>query len=194
MTFGLVIFMASESQKKKKTSLFYLYHANRPGTDCMCKAVARNPQVIDLKASSIINVESGIHRVDESEWANSTRSDLVLIPDEQRSLIVEFQKTVDKKIIKRAISYCLQANSRYDVDPVVLTFCIDTGATSTEQKRENIIRLPRCATISCDFWAAECLILGKKTAHQRRRITESIDRARNVFSISGKRDHLITKM
>lgn len=93
------------------SSLYYLPHANRPGTDRMSKAVARNPQVIDLIASSIFNVQAGIYRVDESEWANGTRSDLVLIPEvikvEQRPLIVEFQKTVDKKFVKRAISYCL---------------------------------------------------------------------------------------
>ncbi|KAI9256706.1 hypothetical protein BY458DRAFT_492533 [Sporodiniella umbellata] len=165
----------------------------------MCKAIARNPQVIDLIASSIFNVEAGIYHVDESEWANGTRSDLVLIPDvindEQRLLIVEFQKTVDKKFIKSAISYCLQANSRYDIDPVMLIFCIDTVAESTEKKFENSIRLPCCATIPCDFWAAECLILSKKTIEQqRRRITESLDCPKNVFNVSSKHNHLIAKM
>lgn len=62
MTFGL----AFESQKEM-SSLFYLPHANRLGTNRMSKVVARNTQAIDLKASSIFNVEAGIHRVDESE-------------------------------------------------------------------------------------------------------------------------------
>lgn len=104
---------------------------------------------------------------------------MVLIPDvdndEQRPLIVEFQKTVDKKFIKRAISYCLQANSRYDIDPVMLIFCIDTVAESIEKKFKNSIRLPCCATIPCDFWAAECLILSKKTIKQHINIEGSLN-------------------
>ncbi|KAG1296357.1 hypothetical protein G6F64_013206 [Rhizopus arrhizus] len=130
------------------SNLFYLPHANRPGTDRI-------------------------------EWANGTRSDLVLIPDvindEQRPLIIEFQKTVDKKFIKRAISYCLQASSRYGIDPVILIFCIDTVAESTEEKFENSVRLPCCATIPCDFWAEECLILSKKTIKQHINVEGSLN-------------------
>jgi hypothetical protein len=121
----------------------------------------------ETKHNTHISNCHGFYRVAESEWANSTRSDLILAPDvidnEQRPLSVEFQKTVGNKFIKRAMNYCLQASSRYDIDLVMLIVCIDTIAESPKEKLEKSKRLPCCATIPCDFWAAECLILSKET-------------------------------
>jgi hypothetical protein len=160
------------------SSLFFLPHASRPGTDRMSKVVASNRQVIDLIVSSIFNVEAGTYRVDESEWANGTRSDLVLTPDvidnDQRPLIVEFQQTVNNKFMKRAMNYCLQASSRYDVDPIMLIVCIDTITESPKEKLEKSKRLPCCATIPCDFWAAECLILSKESIKEYINVKEPL--------------------
>ncbi|KAI7896230.1 uncharacterized protein EV154DRAFT_492748 [Mucor mucedo] len=144
----------------------------------MSKAVASRRQVIDSIVSSIFNVEAGIYRVDETEWANGTRSDLVLTPDvidnEQRPLIVEFQKTVDRKFIKRAMSYCLQASIRYDIDPVILIVCTGTITESLKEKFQKNKRLPFCVTIPCDLWAAECLILSKETIEGYINVEESL--------------------
>ncbi|KAG2205765.1 hypothetical protein INT47_003948 [Mucor saturninus] len=144
----------------------------------MTKAVTSHRQIIDLIVSPIFNVEAGIYRVDESEWANDTRSDLVLTPDvsdnEQRPLIVEFQKTVDKKFIKRAMSYCLQASIRYDIDPVILIVCTDAIIESLKEKLQKSKRLPCCVTIPCDFWAAECLILSRDTIKGYINVEESL--------------------
>lgn len=90
----------------------------RPGKDLMCKAVTRNPMVVNIITKTLNNSENG-HLVAESEWAIGTRSDLVLAPKCALSslppIVVEFQQRVDKKFMKRTITYCIQASNRLGI-------------------------------------------------------------------------------
>jgi hypothetical protein len=62
------------------------------------------------------------HIPESSEWPNGTRSDVVFVPksaDTGPPIVIEFQRTVDKKFMKRAIGYCLQASKRFGADPTI---------------------------------------------------------------------------
>jgi hypothetical protein len=102
------------------TSIFNLPHADR-----MCKAIVG---IQKFSTSAISNTEGGNYRIDNCEWKNGTRSDLVLAPTSfdtgLRPIIIEFQKTVDAKFMKRAVNYCLQASQRYGIDPILFIICI----------------------------------------------------------------------
>lgn len=80
-----------------------------------------------------------------AEGPNGTRSDIVLVPkssDAGPPNIIEFQRTVDKTFMKRAIGYCLQATKRFECDPILLIVCVETLWKSIFQIMEKCDNLP----------------------------------------------------
>ncbi|CAO3614987.1 unnamed protein product [Cunninghamella blakesleeana] len=95
----------------------------------MAKSVTRNPSVVKIISSALIDNNHNDYIVGESEWPNGCRSDLVLEPKALLGLppiIIEFQQSVNKVFLKRVIQYSLQAYNRYQVDPIVLIVCLKT--------------------------------------------------------------------
>ncbi|KAI8890609.1 hypothetical protein K501DRAFT_167857 [Backusella circina FSU 941] len=133
----------------------------RPGKDLMCKAVTRNPKVINIITKALNNTEND-YLFAESEWAIGTRSDLVLAPKYASSslppIIVEFQHRVDKKFMKRAITYCIQASDRYGMDPILVVVSINSLSLDVTQLAKQS-RVQGCYSLPCDVWASECFIL-----------------------------------
>jgi hypothetical protein len=127
----------------------------------MCKAVTRNPRVINIITKALNNTEND-YIVAESEWANGTRSDLVLAPKCVSSglppIIVEFQHRVDKEFMKRTITYCIQASDRYDMEPILVVVGISSLSLDiTQLAKEN--RIQGCYSFPCAVWASECIII-----------------------------------
>lgn len=46
---------------------------------------------------------------------------------------MEFQHTIKQLLLKRTVSYCLQAIKKYKVSPVILIACVDTLHTDAAQ-------------------------------------------------------------
>ncbi|CAO0792749.1 unnamed protein product [Mucor circinelloides] len=135
--------------------------ALRPGKDLMYKAVARNPKVINIITKALNNTEND-YLVAENEWATGTRFDLVLASKCASSslppIIVEFQHRVDKKFMKRAITYCIQASDRYGIDPILVVVGINCLSLDITQLAKQS-RVEGCYSFPCDLWASECFIL-----------------------------------
>ncbi|RCH93420.1 hypothetical protein CU098_011313, partial [Rhizopus stolonifer] len=67
--------------------------------------------------------------------------------------------------MRRAVGYCLQANSKFDVEPVLLVVCV--GRLSEEMKDDTVdSRLPSIYSYFCKPWAAECFILCQDSLSQ----------------------------
>ncbi|CAM0141655.1 unnamed protein product [Umbelopsis sp. WA50703] len=111
----------------------------RPGTDLLSKEITRQPPVLNIITKALLNTTD--EYIPESfEWPNGTRSDVVFVPksaDTGPPIVIEFQRTVDKKFMKRAIGYCLQASKRFGADPTI--------------------------DLSCDLWADQCYVLDKNS-------------------------------
>ncbi|KAI9247597.1 hypothetical protein EDC94DRAFT_499872, partial [Helicostylum pulchrum] len=82
--------------------------------DLISKEITRQPLVLNIITKAILNITD--EYISEScEWPNGTRSDVVLVPESADTgpiIVIEFQRTVDKRLMERAIAYCLQASKR----------------------------------------------------------------------------------
>ncbi|KAI9487092.1 MAG: hypothetical protein EXX96DRAFT_605102 [Benjaminiella poitrasii] len=91
---------------------------------------------------------------ESSEWPNGTRNDVILAHKSDDtvhpSIIIEFQRAVDKAFMKRAIGYCLQASKRFDTEPVILIVCIESVEVSVIESLRKCDDLP-CYTASCCY-------------------------------------------
>lgn len=67
--------------------------------------------------------------------------------------------------MKRAVDYYLQANSKYDVEPILLIFCVDT---LHQEIKDDVAgsRLPEAYSYFCKPWAAECFIISQDSLKQ----------------------------
>ncbi|KAG2200723.1 hypothetical protein INT46_008778 [Mucor plumbeus] len=126
-----------------------------PGKDQMSKQI-----VLDAKVLNYIT--EGDYFVGNCEWKDGTLSDVLLQPKSSSidlpPIIVEIQYYVNKKFMRRAVGYCLQANSKFDVEPVLLVVCV--GTLSKEIKVDTVdSRFSGIYSYFCKPWAAECFIL-----------------------------------
>ncbi|KAI9248971.1 hypothetical protein EDC94DRAFT_624541 [Helicostylum pulchrum] len=117
----------------------------RPGTDLISKEITRQPLVLNIITKAILNITD--EYIPEScEWSNGTRSDVVLVPksaDTGPTIVIEFQRTVDKRFMERAIAYCLQASKRFGAIPTLLIVCIESVQDSVKE------RLRKCDDLPC---------------------------------------------
>jgi hypothetical protein len=136
----------------------------RPGTDLLSKEVTRHPFVLNIVTRALLNTIDE-YIPESSEWPNGTRSDVVLVPksaDTGPPIVIEFQRTVDKTFMKRAIGYCLQASKRFGADPTILIVCIESVEDSVKGILRKCDNLP-CYTVSCDLWADQCYVIDKNS-------------------------------
>ncbi|CEP19293.1 hypothetical protein [Parasitella parasitica] len=100
-----------------------------PGKDQMSKRIIQDAKVLNYITEAITGTEND-YFVGNCEWKNGTRSDVVLQPKSSSMdlppIIVEIQHTVNKQFMRRAVGYCLQAYSKFDVEPVLLISCSET--------------------------------------------------------------------
>lgn len=139
-----------------------------PGKDLMSKQIVQDARVLNHITEAITNTEND-YFVSNYEWKDGTRSDVVLEPKSSSMdlppIIVEIQHTVNKQFMRRAVGYCLQANAKFDVEPVLLIICVRTLAE--EIKVDTVdSRLPSIYSYFCKPWAAECLILCQDNLRQ----------------------------
>jgi hypothetical protein len=132
-----------------------------PGKDQMSKRIVQDAKVLNYITEAITSTE-GNYFVGNCEWKDGTLSDVLLQPKSSSidlpPIIVEIQYYVNKKFMRRAVGYCLQANSKFDVEPVLLVVCV--GTLSEEIKVDTVdSRLPGIYSYFCKPWAAECFIL-----------------------------------
>ena len=94
------------------------------GNDPISKRIIRDPKAINLIAESLTGTTDH-YFIGNCERNDGTRFDMVLEPKSAHSdllpLILEIQHTVDLAFMKRAVNYCLQASTRYDIEPIILT-------------------------------------------------------------------------
>ena len=116
----------------------------RPGTDLISEEITRQPLVLNIITKYILNITN--EYIPEScEWANGTRSDVVLVPksvDTCPTIVFEFQGTVDKKSMKRAVGYCLQASKRFGTNPTISMVCIESVQDSVKGNLRKCDSLP----------------------------------------------------
>jgi hypothetical protein len=101
---------------------------SKPGKDLMAKEILRDPKVINSITESLVN-STDDYFIGNCEWADGTRSDMVIEPKFACSnlppIIIEVQHTINKAFMKRTVNYCLQASTRYQNDPIILIICVD---------------------------------------------------------------------
>lgn len=126
----------------------------------MAKRILQDPTVVNIITSTLTNTEDD-YRLGNTEWADGTRSDVVLEAKAPSlplpPIIVEIQHTVNHLFMKRAVNYCLQAYKRYKMDPVLLVICVDTLHNDVSQ-RVAASRFPDCDSFPCYPWAQNCII------------------------------------
>ncbi|ORX57046.1 hypothetical protein DM01DRAFT_1240814 [Hesseltinella vesiculosa] len=134
-------------------------------SDLMAKNITRNQTVINIITSALVKSDQDYIPA-ESSWPNGSRSDLVLEPKSSclglPPIIVEFQHSVNKVFMKRATEYALQAFKRYDIDPIVFIVCMNTVLAEVEELTQPADILG-CQSYPCHGWAADCLIMSKKS-------------------------------
>lgn len=87
-------------------------------------------------------------------------SDVVFVPksvDTGPTIVIEFQRAVDKKFMRRAIGYCLQGSKRFGTNPAILIVCIESIQGSVKERLRKCDNLP-CYTACSDFWADQSVI------------------------------------
>jgi hypothetical protein len=105
------------------------------------------------------------HIPESSELPNGTRSDVVLVPksaDTGPQSSSSSDAPADKKFVKRAIGYCLQASKRFGDDPTILIVFIESVEDSVKAVFKKCDNLP-CYTVSCDLWADQCYVSDKNS-------------------------------
>ncbi|KAL4211741.1 hypothetical protein AB4K20DRAFT_2012270 [Rhizopus microsporus] len=137
----------------------------KPSNDLMAKRILADPKVMNIVIQSLTRTNDD-YFIGNCEWNNGTRSDMVLEPKSAHSglppLILEIQHTVNLAFMKRAVSNCLQAFTRYDSEPTILIICI-------EQLQEDIFKhakpskLPGVFTYFSQPWAENCFIISKES-------------------------------
>ncbi|KAI8051065.1 uncharacterized protein B0P05DRAFT_562817 [Gilbertella persicaria] len=139
----------------------------RPGTDLISKKkkkITRQPLVLNIITKAILNITDE-YLPESCEWPNGTRSDVVLVPksaDADPTIIIEFQRTVDKKFMEKAIAYYLQASKRFGTIPTILIVCIESVQDSVKERLRTCDDLP-CYTACSDFWADQCYVMDKNS-------------------------------
>ncbi|CAO3701880.1 unnamed protein product [Rhizopus stolonifer] len=128
--------------------------------DQMSKRIVQDAKVLNYITEALISTEDD-YFVGNCEWKDGTRSDLVLQPKSSSMdlppIIVEIQHKVNKKFMRRDVGYCLLANLKFDVEPILLVVCV--GTLNEEIKDDTVdSRLPGIHSYFCKPWA-ECFIL-----------------------------------
>ncbi|KAI9019336.1 hypothetical protein CLU79DRAFT_863573, partial [Phycomyces nitens] len=95
--------------------------------DRLSKHIFKIQVFIDLVTASTQEVSIGTYTTAETEWKNSTKSDVVYVPQlsiqsSLPSFLIEVQNFVDKVFIQCVDSYCLQIIQLYSSKPVMLLF------------------------------------------------------------------------
>jgi hypothetical protein len=122
-----------------------------PGKDLTSKRLVQEPKVINYITEALTKTKND-YSIGNCEWKNGTHSDLVLEPKcltlDLSPIILEIQHTANKKFMQTGISYCLQAISRYDVEPILLIICVDTV---NQDIRDDVVssRLPGTFSYFC---------------------------------------------
>ncbi|KAL0078180.1 hypothetical protein J3Q64DRAFT_1757166 [Phycomyces blakesleeanus] len=147
---------------------FGLSDLPRPGADRIPKELTRDPLVVNIITKALLNIEDR-YLPESTDWPNGTHSDVVLVPKSTDSslapIIIEFQQVVDKKFMKRAVGYCLQAYKRFEIEPILLVICIKSLSITTRNGLEICDNLP-CYAASCDYWADRFYIIDKSSIKQ----------------------------
>ncbi|KAI9352337.1 hypothetical protein BD770DRAFT_325930 [Pilaira anomala] len=80
----------------------------------MSKRIVRDAKVLNYTTEAITRSTEDDYFVGNCEWKDGTRSDVFLEPKSSSidlpPIIVEIQYYVNKRFIRRAAGYCLQAN------------------------------------------------------------------------------------
>ncbi|CAO3633147.1 unnamed protein product [Mucor hiemalis] len=136
----------------------------KPGKDLMAKEALRDPKVVNLITESLVKTTDD-YFVGNCEWKDGTRSDMVLEPKNAHSdlppLIVDIQHTVNKAFMKRAISYCLQAFTRYHKEPTILIICVEK--LNQDNIHVKLSKLPGVFSYFSEPWAEHCYIISKES-------------------------------
>ncbi|KAI8886651.1 hypothetical protein K501DRAFT_157979, partial [Backusella circina FSU 941] len=135
------------------------------GKDLMAKGILRDPKVINLITESLVKTTDD-YFIGNCERKDGTRSDMVLEPKSAHSdlppLILEIQHTVNIAFMKRAVSYCIQAYTRYDSEPIILIICV-------EKLHQDIYKHVKPSTLPGVFsyfsqpWAEHCYIISEES-------------------------------
>lgn len=138
-----------------------------PGKDLISKRIIQDPKIVNYITEALTGTTDG-YFVGNCEWRNRTRSDVVLEPKSSvdlRPIIIEVQSNVNNEFLKRAVGYCLQASSRFDVDPIMLIICVEK---LNQEIKDDVVdsRLPGIYSYFCKPWAAECLIICQESLAQ----------------------------
>ncbi|RCH86230.1 hypothetical protein CU098_004340 [Rhizopus stolonifer] len=124
-----------------------------------------NPKAVNLIAKSLTGT-SDDYFIGNCEWNNGTRSDMVLEPKSAHSdlspLILEIQYTVNLAFMKRAVNYCLQAFTRYDIEPIILIICVEKMDQDI-YKHMKPSTLPGVFSYFSQPWAENCYVISKES-------------------------------
>lgn len=131
----------------------------------MSKRIIRGPKAMNLIAESLTGTADD-YFIGKCEWNDGTRSDMVLEPKSAHSdlppLILEIQHTVNLAFMKRAVSSCLQAFTRYDIEPIILIICVEKMDQDI-YKHMKPSKLPGVFSYFSQPWAENCYIISKES-------------------------------
>lgn len=138
---------------------------SNPGSDLMSKTIIRDPKVINFITESLTGTKDN-YSIGNCEWNDGTRSDMVLEPKSAHSnlppLILDIQHTLNIASMKSAVSCCLQASTRYDVEPIILIICVEKLHQDIN-KHVKPSTLPGVFSYFCQPWADNCYIISKES-------------------------------
>ncbi|KAI7891628.1 uncharacterized protein EV154DRAFT_507367 [Mucor mucedo] len=161
---------AEESSMFNDVLTFKLHNNQLPGKDQFSKEMLKTQEVMDIVVGGLLNVPKGTYTSAETEWHNSSKSDILYKPRlaAQSSLppvLVEVQLTVNEPFMQRVVSYAQNAMNTYKLYPIVLIFCIDrVSPAQLATKFKTSDQKPWMASLeTTDFWAKSCYIVSKLT-------------------------------
>ncbi|KAI7846977.1 hypothetical protein BDC45DRAFT_542349 [Circinella umbellata] len=77
-------------------------------------------------------------------------------------IIIEFQQNVNNKFMKQAVGYCIQADKRFEVDPILLVICINSLCIMMKNNLNNCNNLT-CNAAPYEYWVDRCYIVDENS-------------------------------
>ncbi|KAI7854958.1 hypothetical protein BDC45DRAFT_535087 [Circinella umbellata] len=135
----------------------------------MSKRILENKEVMNIVLAGVVGDHAKDQYVQQGrEWLDGKRTNILYIPVKPSSdmppVIVEVQNTVDNSFIRRLQQYCSHVyNQQGDIDPVVLTLCVETVRTELANDFENSEVASFLKVLPSKYWAKNHFILAPIT-------------------------------
>ncbi|KAI9271667.1 hypothetical protein BDA99DRAFT_569480 [Phascolomyces articulosus] len=139
----------------------------RPGSDSMSKAFVKDARIMNSIVTTVVGAHAhNKYTTMDCEWIDG-RGDALFAPMIERAdlppIVVEIQNTVNISFIRRIMNYCWNAQVKFNVKPIAITFCVKTIRSEIVDKFEDTDKEAFMKKLPCEFWARDYFMMTATT-------------------------------